>query len=191
MIVQLDSLDTAYFILRNFDDSDFSNDIDDRILSNGFKYDSATLKSPLSEVGIYFKRSPGRYSVIAHISSEDENVLLKGGENLAEKLKKQGYNIFPKNRNSDSLEGYIDLLNHTDLNKGARFSIQMLHSENLLIGISIGSFGSIPLSFPSEETEFIRSVKSLEKLTNIFIENIYETNLVCLDNFPKKVYLGF
>lgn len=57
--------------------------------------------------------------------------------------------------------------------------------------MSIGGLGSIPLLFPSEETEFFRSVRSLENLTNIFIENIYETNSICLDNFPEKVYLSF
>lgn len=96
MKVKLDSLDTIYFILKRFDDSEFSDDFDERIITNYFKYDSASLKSPLSELGICFKRSPGRYSIISHISSEDENVLLKGGINLAEKLKKQGYNFFQK-----------------------------------------------------------------------------------------------
>lgn len=190
MKVKLDSLDTIYFILKRFDDSEFSDDFDNRDVLSCFRYDSATLKSPLSEVGIYFKKFPGKYSVIAHISSEDDRIFLKGGNNLTERLEKQGYNFFPKN-SEDSLEGYVDLLNHVDLEKGARFSIQMLHNDNLLIGISIGSLGSIPLSFPSEETEFIRCVKSLEKLTTIFIENIYETNSICLDNFPKQVYLSF
>lgn len=55
----------------------------------------------------------------------------------------------------------------------------------------MGSYGSLPLLFPSKEIEFIRPVRSLEKLINIFIENIYESNSVCLDYFPEKIYLNF
>jgi hypothetical protein len=65
-----------------------------------------------------------------------------------------------------------------------------MNDTNKLIGISIGGNGTIPLTFPSEE-EFIRGVKSLERLTNIFIENVYRVNSVELDNFPEQVYLTF
>lgn len=61
MILKLDSLDIIYSMLSNFDDSNFGDNIEDRVSLKGFRYDSATLKYPLSEVVVSFKRNSGIY----------------------------------------------------------------------------------------------------------------------------------
>ncbi|MEK6914262.1 MAG: hypothetical protein AABW83_01290 [Nanoarchaeota archaeon] len=199
MKINISSLDTVYGILSsiensNYQDSeDYENDegIKKGIIFN-FRYSPALLKTPLASASIYFKKFPGLYSAVLLLGSLEKNTFLTGRKNFIKKIEKKGYIFMPLNKLEDNYEGYVDFKEHKKMDDGAKFVIREFNNESSLIGICIGTYGSLPAYFPKEEIEFTRSIKSLETLANLLIENIYDLNLdISNSEFPEQAYLSF
>jgi hypothetical protein len=96
MIVKIDSLDTIYFLLKKA--NEYEEDSQNEGSLRYFNYDCAGLKYPLSEIGLKFRKSIGKYSIISYISSKEEDIFLHGGRELSEKLSENGYIFLPKDK---------------------------------------------------------------------------------------------
>ncbi len=172
MKIELDSLDTAYYILGEFYDKNHfeHEEIDESdgetkgILSHG--YDPALLVYPFDSAIALFRRWENKYSIVIGLDTLDEDLFSKTSKKFEKDIEETKYKFVPQNFETNDYQGYV-------FNRGKErvFCIREINEGQGRV-IAMGTYGTIPFEFPETQDGFIRQVGALENITNILMESV-------------------
>jgi len=192
MRIKIDSLEFMYDFLKNpsvKESGEAWKPEETRPLFLPFPYPPASLDYPLDDISVSFKRFGENYSVVVPIDSKDCTVFLGTYDTFKKFLEPLDYTFRPQ---YDSKNKIIDTsIGRIRRNGNNEFSLFPV-TEGRIRLLAMGSFGAYTRSFPNNTDAFIKEVRTLESVVNLFLKCLLQPFADSLDkdSDDEVIYLN-